>query len=120
MTTTNGLSDDAEATAPPPPLRTSGSGDYPDKVSVLKNELEEQGNSNLEEEDQSASSWAKALFGKRSIPHRDPDAIATRRSVFDDPHLAPFYWPKKDYENIHRFDPSARWTYREEKASGGS
>ncbi|KAF8553375.1 allantoate permease [Imleria badia] len=88
---------------------------YIDKVSVLKDDIEERSNSDLEEE-QPASSWAKALFGKRTSPYRDPDAIATRRSVFDDPRLAPFYWPKQDYENIHRFDPFARWTYREEKA----
>lgn len=67
------------------------------------------------EEDQPPSSWAKALFFKRAHPPHSADDIATRPSVFDDPHLGPFYWPKKDYENIHRFDPSARWTYREER-----
>ncbi|KAJ7885110.1 allantoate permease [Mycena olivaceomarginata] len=50
-----------------------------------------------------------------SLQH-DPDAISTRRSVYDDPDLAAHYWPKKDYENLHRFDPKARWTYREEQA----
>lgn len=43
------------------------------------------------------------------------DSISTRRSIFDDPDLAQHYWPKPDYENIHRFDPKARWTQREEK-----
>ncbi|KAJ7802783.1 hypothetical protein B0H14DRAFT_2385152, partial [Mycena olivaceomarginata] len=33
-----------------------------------------------------------------------------------DPDLAAHYWPKKEYENLHRFDPKARWTYREEQA----
>ncbi|KAJ5259621.1 MFS general substrate transporter [Penicillium angulare] len=47
---------------------------------------------------------------------RDPDAIATVRSVFDDPHLAPYYAPHSDYENLHRFDPNERWTVREESA----
>lgn len=89
------------------------------QVSVLKVSLEERSNSDLvdEEEEQSTASWPKALFGKRTNRQGDPDAIATRRSVFDDPHLAPYYWPKREYENIHRFDPSARWTYREEKVS---
>ncbi|KAF7323734.1 Allantoate permease [Mycena kentingensis (nom. inval.)] len=57
------------------------------------------------------SSW---LFA-RGINGTDPDAIATRRSVYDNPDLAQHYWPKADYENIHRFDPNARWTYKEEQ-----
>jgi len=28
-------------------------------------------------------------------------AIAAQPSVFDDPDLRKFYWPRKDYENIH-------------------
>ncbi|KAF9003369.1 allantoate permease [Cyathus striatus] len=46
----------------------------------------------------------------------DLDSTATRRSVYDDNELAPHYWPKKEYENLHRFDPKARWTFREERA----
>jgi hypothetical protein len=107
---------DASEAAPAPSPSVSKSAS---QVSVLKIDLEERSNSDLvdEEEEQPTSSWARTLFGKRTNPLRDPGAIATRRSVFDDPHLAPYYRPKQDYENIHRFDPSARWTYREEKVS---
>ncbi|OIW26677.1 MFS general substrate transporter [Coniochaeta ligniaria NRRL 30616] len=47
--------------------------------------------------------------------HHDLDATATVRSVFDDPALARYYHPTTGYENLHRFDPSERWTYREER-----
>lgn len=45
----------------------------------------------------------------------DLDAVATKRSVFDDPDLCKFHAPGPDYENFHRFDPDERWTYREER-----
>ncbi|KAF8067727.1 allantoate permease [Lyophyllum atratum] len=56
------------------------------------------------------------LFRRHLMKRINLDSTATRRSVYDDPNLAGHYAPKPEYENLHRFDPKARWTFREEKA----
>lgn len=51
----------------------------------------------------------------RRTAHRDLDMVATQPSVFDDPISIDTYRPPPQYENAHRFDPLARWTWREER-----
>ncbi len=69
----------------------------------------------LVEEQKEESVRFTDVFKRGRRPVADLDSTATKRSVYDDPNLAPHYWPKKEYENIHRFDPTVRWTVREEK-----
>lgn len=64
----------------------------------------------------STTRFSDILLRRRRAPE-NLDAIATKRSVYDDPSLAKHYWPKKEYENYKRFDPNVRWTVREEKVS---
>ncbi|KAF9030118.1 allantoate permease [Hymenopellis radicata] len=70
----------------------------------------------LVEEQKEESLRFRDVFKRGRRPAEDLDSTATKRSVYDDPNLAPHYWPKKEYENLHRFDPTVRWTVREEKA----
>ncbi|KAF7337692.1 T-complex protein eta subunit [Mycena sanguinolenta] len=62
-----------------------------------------------------AESTASGLWGFWKQSAVELDSIATQRSVFDDPVTLEAYRPPPQYENTHRFDPAARWTWREEK-----
>ena len=50
-------------------------------------------------------------------PKHELDSVATQPSVFDDPATLEVYRPPAVWENSHRFDPLARWTWREEYVS---
>ncbi|TFK28547.1 allantoate permease [Coprinopsis marcescibilis] len=73
-----------------------------------------QSTDDLVDEEPTPFRWTNYLLRKPYKPI-DPDSIATRRSVFDDPALAPHYMPNDDYENKHRLDITARWTVKEER-----
>ena len=60
------------------------------------------------------SSERRFWFQRAGGKNFDPDAIATQPSIYDNPETAREYQPRSDWENLHRFDPSARWTWGEE------
>ncbi|KAI0828917.1 MFS general substrate transporter [Trametes gibbosa] len=53
-----------------------------------------------------------ATFWRR--PNHELDSVATQPSVFDNALTLEQYRPPANWENVHRFDPAARWTWREE------
>ncbi|TFK49343.1 allantoate permease [Heliocybe sulcata] len=85
-------------------------------VSIVSDKAQEPLDDLVEPDEEYQFRFTDWLFGRKSRKPLDQDAVATKRSVFDDPVLVEHYWPKPEYENIHRLDPKARWTYREEKA----
>ncbi|KAK7683282.1 hypothetical protein QCA50_013544 [Cerrena zonata] len=91
-------------------------GSIDDVHSISSGRIEDHPKGDLVDEEAPAFRLSTWLFNRKAYKLHDDDHIATRRSVYDDPDLAQFYLPKKEYENIHRFDPNARWTYKEEQS----
>jgi hypothetical protein len=61
------------------------------------------------------AAFLRLLGVRKRSAFDDPDAVATQESVYDGP-LASAYAPSDEWENKAAFDPSFRWTNREEKA----
>ncbi|GAA6038163.1 hypothetical protein JCM8097_005772 [Rhodosporidiobolus ruineniae] len=61
------------------------------------------------------AAFLQSLGLKKRAKVYDLDAVATQESVFDGP-LAEHYTLHEKYENKEAFDPSFRWTYREDRA----
>ncbi|KAK3716312.1 hypothetical protein LTR37_006462 [Vermiconidia calcicola] len=57
---------------------------------------------------------AISSFWKKKADRLNLEEVATQKSVFDNPNLATYFKPNSDYENVHLFDPSERWTWAEE------
>jgi hypothetical protein len=87
--------------------------DSGDKTAETVQEISEV--DNLVDPDDEADKKATWSWNSLMRKPSDLDAIATKRSVFDDPDLARYYEPGPDWENVHRYDPAERWTYREER-----
>jgi hypothetical protein len=90
---------------------TASTGDSPDeRAPGQKDLIYVEG----EENDSGPVGPAIARFWKKRNHGVSLDDVATQPSVFDDDKLAPLYQPGPEYENVHRFDPGERWTWREE------
>jgi hypothetical protein len=106
-----GKQPDTELTVLPSRSTTGLTGDDPEKTDPRRKDLiYVEGVKN----DSGPVGPAIARFWKKRNHGLSLDDVATQPSVFDDDKLAPLYQPGPEYENVHRFDPGERWTWREE------